>query len=137
MSHKILIADDEEIIRRAIQRIFDDCVVVCAGDGAAALDLIAAERPAVVLLDLVMPLMGGLEVLGALKGAEYAPPVIILTGNGEIEMATAALRAGALSYLTKPFSTEVIRGLVLAALEEGGGKKRDKDRPWRVKGEHD
>lgn len=133
MPQKILIADDEESIRATIRRVFAGYVVVSACDGADAVRVIAAERPSVVLLDLHMPVMGGLEVLSVFKGAEYSPPFIVLTGDEEMEMAARALEMGAASYITKPFDVDFIKRIVLAAL--GGPKAGEKntDRPWSVK----
>ncbi len=133
MKHKILIADDDENIRVALEYAFADHIVITACDGQAAMCVIAAERPSVVLLDLKMPLMDGLEVLGALKGIKDKPLIIMLTGNDELEMVNKALEMGALSYITKPFEFDVIRKVVLSALADREGVKKPGDRPWRVK----
>lgn len=133
MKHKVLIADDDDSIRRLIQRVFSDQIVLTAADGQAALLLIAAERPALVILDLNMPLLGGLDVLRALKGAVAAPLCIMLTGNEELETAHKALELGAASYMTKPFDTGEIRNVVLSALEQKEEGKKISASPWRVK----
>ena len=133
MKHKILIADDDESVRLSLQYAFSDHIVLSAGDGQAAMRIIAAERPSLVLLDLHMPLMSGLEVLGALKGAENAPLFIMLTGNDELEMALKAIEMGAATYITKPFNIAAIREVVMAALADREGGKNADDKPWRVK----
>ncbi len=112
-------------------RIFSDCIVLLAEDGGAALRLIETERPSLVLLDLNMPVLGGLEVLLAYKEARDAPLFIMLTGNGELEMAEKAMEMGAISYMTKPFELEVIREVVLSALGTAEGGEASA-RPWRV-----
>lgn len=112
-------------------RIFPDCLVLLAEDGGAALRLIETERPDLVLLDLNMPVLGGLEVLLAYKEARDAPLFIMLTGNEELEMAERAMKMGAISYMTKPFELEVIREVVLSALGAAGGGETGA-RPWQV-----
>lgn len=133
MRHKILVADDEINIRTALGRIFHDCVVLSAENGEAALRVIMNERPSLVLLDLKMPVMGGVEVLLSLKGAENAPLFIVLTGNEDLEMAERVLEMGAVSYITKPFTAEGIRKAVLSALGGGEDGEYRGARPWRVK----
>lgn len=113
--------------------MFADCIVLTAGDGQAAVLIIAAERPSVVLLDLYMPLMSGLEVLHALKDVEFTPLFIMLTGNDDLEIAQKALGMGATSYITKPFEADVIREVVMSALKEREGGGKTSARPWRVK----
>lgn len=131
MRHKILIADDEISIRTTLMRVFPECVVLLAEDGGTALRLIETERPSLVLLDLNMPVLGGLEVLLAYKEAKDPPLFIMLTGNEELEMAEKAMKMGAISYMTKPFELEVIREVVLSALGAAEGGEAE-DRPWRV-----
>ena len=133
MKHKILIADDDENIRLPLQYAFAEYTVLIAGDGLAAAGIIAAERPSVVLLDLSMPLMSGLEVLAALEVGEDRPLVIVLTGNDQIDMARKALELGAASYITKPVDIAVIRRVVLAALADRERGKKTDDKPWRIK----
>ncbi len=131
MKHKILVADDEISIRTTLLRIFSDCTVLLAEDGEAAVRLIETERPSLVLLDLNMPVLGGLEVLLAYKEARDAPLFIMLTGNEELEMAERAMKMGAISYMTKPFELEVIREVVLSALGAAEGGEAGA-KPWRV-----
>jgi len=133
LKHKILVADDDENIRLALEYTFEDHIVITVGDGQAAMCVIAAERPSVVLLDLNMPLMGGLEVLGALKDAKEKPLIIMLTGNDELEMVNKALEMGAASYITKPFEMSIIRKAVLSALAGMEDTERAGDKPWQVK----
>ena len=132
MKYKILIADDDENVRIPVQRAFADHIVLSAGDGQAAVRIIRDERPSVVLLDINMPLMNGLEVLGEFKDAADAPPFIMLTGNEELEMASKALEMGASSYITKPFDVDALRRVVLAALEDGKDGEKASDKPWHT-----
>ncbi len=133
MRYKILIADDDENIRIALQHVFSDHHILSAGDGETAVGIVIAERPALVLLDINMPRMNGLEVLLALKNIQEKPLFIMLTGNDELLTACKALESGAASYITKPFEADVIRKLVLSALEEKENLGKDGSKPWRAK----
>ncbi len=102
---KTLIVDDEPIAREVLRgelEPFEDVVVVGeAENGRQALDQIAELRPDLVFLDLQMPLMGGLEVVGSLKGG-HLPVIVIVTAYDEY--AIQAFEAGAIDYLLKPVS---------------------------------
>ena len=119
MSSRILIVDDEprmaESIAVALRRRGHDCVV--AGSGSEALARYSEQAADVVITDLKMPGMGGLELLEKL--AEVAPtiPVIVLTAHGDVPSAVDAMQRGAFHFLTKPFDNDELRSLVLRALE--------------------
>jgi CheY-like chemotaxis protein len=104
----VIIADDEPSIRLLVQATIgsDDMDVVEATDGDEAWSLIQAHRPSLVLLDVRMPGRTGLDILSAIRSdASLADTkVIILTASALASDLTAALAAGADSYLTKPFS---------------------------------
>ena len=104
----VVIADDEPSIRQLVQVTIgaDDFNVLEASDGDEAWSLIQAHRPSLVLLDVQMPFRTGLEILSAIRSdARLAETkVIILTASARGSDMTAALAAGADSYLTKPFS---------------------------------
>ncbi len=133
MGFKILVVDDEETIRLGLKQIFSDHTVLLAAGGEAAVRLVIDERPSVVLLDIDMPGMSGLDVLAALKDLEHKPVVLMLTGNETLETAVKALELGAKSYITKPFEVAGIRRFVLAAVGENGGEGKSSARPWTVK----
>ena len=101
---KTLIVDDEPIARKVLREeleTLDDIEVVGEADcGAAALARIAADRPDLVLLDLQMPAMGGLEVVRNLKRGAHIPAIVIVTAYDEY--ALQAFEAGAIDYLMKP-----------------------------------
>lgn len=113
---RVLVVDDEprvaEILRDAM---IDLGYAVCiAGNGAEALQLVSRYQPDVVLLDLSMPLISGDAVLERLREADPGMPVIIVTGNTDVERARATLARGAFDYVPKPFDLEIL-GRVLAA----------------------
>jgi CheY-like chemotaxis protein len=101
---RILVVDDSELVRRLAVRILEarpglEAVLAC--DGKEALQVIAADPPAVVLTDLDMPGMDGLELVKAVRRRHGHIPVILMTAHGSEEIAVRALRAGAANYVPK------------------------------------
>ncbi len=121
MALKILIVDDEEPARQGLTALLArwGYEVDEAGDGQEALAKAAAGLPSVVLSDLVMPKMDGLELLRALKTDVPFASVILLTGQGSIDTAVTAMREGAYDYLTKPVDVARLRLLIPKAAERG------------------
>ena len=117
---RILIVDDEESPRESLRFILKDRYeVVTREDGPSALATLRDEGPFdVVLLDMKMPVMNGLEVLG--KILEWAPtmPVVIITAISEAKPAVQAMKMGAVDYLNKPFDVDEIRLVVQRILKE-------------------
>jgi len=113
MAQTILVVDDDPVQRRLLEAAISrsGMHVVTAPGGRPALDMISGprgEQIALVLLDLVMPDVGGLEVLHKLRPANPDLPVIVLTAKGGIDSAVEAMRAGANDFLVKPASPERI-----------------------------
>jgi two-component system LytT family response regulator len=104
MSLKTLIVDDEpiarQVLREELELMADVEVVGEAANGSAALDKIAEHHPDLVLLDLQMPVMGGLDVIRNLKGGKHLPVIVIVTAFDKF--ALQAFDAGAIDYLLKP-----------------------------------
>ena len=134
--HCILIVDDDPDLRRVFKIIFGkDYRVIEALNGAEALSLLRTEAPRLMVLDLEMPGMDGLEVLKAVKAARPSLPVIMLTGKHDVEAARSALFLGACQFITKPFGVESLRSEIqrlLDATGEGAAKKDSSGRPWRI-----
>ena len=109
MSHKVLIADDEPNILISLEFLMkrEGHQVLLARDGAEALALIRSERPALVLLDVMMPGKSGIEVCQAVRADEALAGTLILmlTAKGRDTDVAKGLGVGADGYLTKPFST--------------------------------
>jgi DNA-binding NtrC family response regulator len=103
MKPKILLIDDEKDITEALPRFLTDYEVVTAADGASGLAAAASARPELVLLDVHLPDMSGLEVLEDLLSMDFKPLVIMLTGDEAVETAAKAIAGGAFAYITKPF----------------------------------
>ena len=121
MSQKILIVDDSALSRRTLRRILETAgyEVVEADDGMTALELYFLEKPSLVLLDLVMKGMYGLDVLVKLR--EMDPKALVVVASADIQSSTRKMvdEAGALAFINKPFVSEQVIAAVEAALAEG------------------
>lgn len=118
-SERILIVDDEEGMRRLLGRVLtrEGYETVAVGSGAEAVRQVAAERFDLVVTDIKMPEMDGLQLLAELKAFEPSLPIIVMTAYGTIENAVQALRSGAYDYLVKPFENDEIKLTVAKVLE--------------------
>lgn len=118
---RILVIDDSQRIRSALREVIlepEGYHVLTAHDGQAGLECALRERPDLILLDVNMPRMTGLEVLEKLDQARYEWPVILMTLHGSEEVAVQAFRLGARDYLRKPFKVEDVLACVRRALVE-------------------
>lgn len=117
---KILIVDDEESIRNLVRMNLelDGHQTLMAKDGPTALEIFEKERPEVVLLDVRMPGMDGIEVLRRMKQTYADAEVIIITGHGDMDMAVECLRKEATNFLTKPVSDDLLSLAVKRAEEK-------------------
>ncbi len=115
----ILIVDDEPLQREILKTILSDegYETYTAASGEEALKLVRAYEPAVVLTDLKMGKMDGVELLEKLKTFKQVPTVIIMTAFGTIDSAVDAMKKGAFDYLTKPLDKEVVLLAIRRALE--------------------
>ena len=121
MSGKILIVDDSALSRRTLRRILETrgYEVVEADDGMTALEIYFLERPILVLLDLVMKGMYGLDVLVKLR--EMDPKAMVVVASADIQSSTRKMvdEAGALGFINKPFISEQVLAAVETALGKG------------------
>ena len=110
MTETILIVDDEEGIRSSLAGILEDegYRTVCAADGVEALALCAKELPGLVLLDIWMPKMDGIQTLQRLKELHPSLNVIMMSGHGTIETAVKSTKLGAYDFIEKPLSLEKV-----------------------------
>jgi len=117
MKQRILVVDDEPAIRDTMRMIleYDGYDVVLAASGQEALQLAERDNPDLVFLDVKMPGMDGLEVLGRLKATNETLPVVIVSAHGSTTTALEAGRLGAFRFIEKPLSKDY----VLDALREG------------------
>ncbi|WP_234117949.1 response regulator transcription factor [Clostridium hydrogenum] len=121
--HKLLIADDEAIIRKGLKSVLDwgslDIEVVGeAEDGEIALTLIEKLRPDIVLLDICMPFLNGLELVKKIKDIDENFIIIIITGFDEFEYMHEALKLKVFDYLLKPINKKNLMDIILKALQE-------------------
>lgn len=121
MSQKVLIVDDSALSRRTLRRILESAgyEVVEATDGMTALEVYFLEKPHLVLLDLVMKGMYGLDVLVKLR--EMDPNALVVVASADIQSSTRKMvdEAGALAFINKPFVSEQVMAAVEAALARG------------------
>lgn len=117
---KVLIAEDEKVTRTTLARILekDGLQVIQANDGRQAMDLFRRESPSVVLLDMMMPVMGGMDTMRELKELDPSVPVIIVTAHGDISTAVETMKLGAYDFLVKPVEPGKLIISVRRALEK-------------------
>ena len=110
----VLIVDDEPSIRLMFRTALESSgyETLEAGDGSAALRSLDEFAPDVVLLDLKMPVMGGMEVLQQMRDAGHDATVVIVTAHGSIPDAVAAMKLGAVDFLAKPITPDMLRRVV-------------------------
>jgi two-component system, NarL family, response regulator DegU len=122
---RLLLADDHTMVRQSMRRSMEDAgfeIVGEAGDGAAAVRLAAELHPDVVLMDVSMPVLDGVEATRQVRAETDGarPQVVMLTMHADADVVRRALRAGAVGYLTKDSSIdEVIEAVRLAASGDG------------------
>ena len=118
MRKKILIVDDElgprESLRMILKEKYD---LLVAEDGQQALDQVSAQAVDLILMDIKMPRLSGIEALQAIKEGWPDVEVLILTGYGSLDTAIRAMQYGAYDYVTKPFDKDEILRLVEKGLE--------------------
>jgi DNA-binding NtrC family response regulator len=116
---RILIVDDDDGTREALEVILeDDYDVACAADGQVALDKLNREAFDLVLLDLIMPGMDGIETLKRIKAYDKQIDVIMVSATDRAREATAAITSGAYDYITKPFDANAILTAIERALQK-------------------
>src|SRR2546428_5264558 len=132
----VLVVDDDEAVRDALHLVLDEeYAVIEAAHGRAALDQMLAQPVDLVLLDILMPDVDGLEILQELKALEPNLPVIMMTAVKTVRTTVAAMKLGASDYLTKPFQDEELLAMMRRALEERTGRPgahEDRDRLYRA-----
>ncbi|MBT2573042.1 sporulation initiation phosphotransferase Spo0F [Bacillus sp. ISL-51] len=114
MNEKILIVDDQYGIRILLNEVFnkEGYQTFQAANGIQALDIVTKERPDLVLLDMKIPGMDGIEILRRMKMIDDSIRVIIMTAYGELDMIQESKELGALTHFAKPFDIDEIRDAV-------------------------
>ena len=119
MTYKIMIVDDDEAIRLSLASVLKTYgySVLLFEDAAKAIEKIPSLRPDCVLLDVRMPHIDGLTAQRMIAGSPSAPPVILITGHGDIPMAVKALKSGAADFIEKPIDDERLAEAIKSAIE--------------------
>jgi diguanylate cyclase (GGDEF)-like protein len=129
---RVLVVDDDRMgrIKLSVQLEEAGCEVVLAENGAQALEALRAQSFDTVLLDLLMPVMDGFEVLQAVRGDAMLErvPFIVISGEEDLASVVRCIEMGAADYLTKPFNPVLLRARLSACLE----KKRSHDREAKL-----
>ena len=128
MTPTVFVVDDDEALRSALVQLLETSgfAVASYADGRAFLEDYVDERPGCVLLDVAMPGLNGLDVQEALRGRDLHPPIVFLTGHGDIPMAVRAVQAGAVDFLEKPVTSATLLERVRRALAIDQEQRRDR-----------
>lgn len=123
MGTRTLVVDDSLVVGKQLTNLLNEDgrfeVVGHAKDGAEALTMVAHRQPRLVLLDMVMPMMDGIQALRAIRQVDATIRVVVLsTLGGEAERAEEALRIGASAVVAKPFDPQDLLGLLARVVEE-------------------
>jgi len=129
----ILVVDDEEAIRSSLRMIleYEGYRVVGASSGKEGLEAASSADPDLVLLDIKMPRMDGLEVLSRLREEHPSLPVVMISGHGSTDTVVEAIRAGAFDFMDKPLGRELVLHRVARAIESS--RLRQELRDLRLK----
>ncbi|WP_202079675.1 response regulator [Caldalkalibacillus salinus] len=113
-SNKILIVDDQYGIRVLLDEVFrkEGYQTFQAANGKQALELVEKNEPDLVILDMKIPGMDGLEILRRIKAYNQEVQVIMITAYGELDLIQEAMQLGALTHFTKPFDIDELRQMV-------------------------
>lgn len=132
---KILVVDDEKLIRKSLKvALEEEGLGVCVAEtGAEGLAMVKKENIDLVLLDIRLPDINGIDVLKMLKEVDNDLIIVMMTGYGTIDNAVLAMRSGAFDYINKPFKTKNVTSLIKLAIETQSLKREvkrfiDKDR---------
>lgn len=117
---KVLIVDDEPNVCDLMKEYFLEkgCDTDVAYDGEKALEILSADPSGIMILDIKMPGMGGIEVLKEIQRRSYRVGVIVISGMADIETAREAMRHGALDYLVKPFNFQLLASTIDFAIKK-------------------
>src|SRR5438876_2795373 len=131
MKSRVLVIDDEAAIRDSLRMTleYEGYEFVGAATGQEGLALAERESPDLVLLDVKMPGMDGLEVLDRLRGMNDGVPIVVISGHGSISTAVEATKKGAFDFIEKPFASDRVLVSLRNALDQR--QLRDENRTLR------
>lgn len=130
---RVLVVEDEPQVASMLQELLVELgyAVKIAVTGQEALGLVAIYQPDTILLDLNMPGLPGTQVLEELRRVDPSLPVVVVTGNRDLEVARGTLKHGAFDYVAKPFDMAVLERIVAAAVSRRGDVSRRAAGPVR------
>jgi len=116
---KVLVIDDDEMLLSLMQNILqgEGYTILSTADGPRGIAIYKEERPDIVLLDLGLPSMNGLEVLRRIRSFDEKAKVIVVTGYGSAESVEVAYRSGAWDFVQKPFNNADVLKLIKTAID--------------------
>ena len=129
-SRTVLIVDDEEVIRDFFARTLTEYRVLTAASGEEALSIIKKDRPDLVLLDIKMPGIDGIETLRRIKEIDRDIAVIMLSAHGTLQTSLEAARLGAYSSIAKPFDLKEMKSVIKSAVLSEA-KTTETDTPFK------
>lgn len=124
---KVLLADDDPVLRQLLPRQLspEDFEVSTVADGNETLEVLSEDDFDIILLDVNLPKISGLEILTKVRQSEDSPEIIMLTSDLSLETGVEAMRRGAFDYITKPAAPELIEAIILKAYEKHGLVKQN------------
>ncbi|MEE9358660.1 response regulator transcription factor [Candidatus Vondammii sp. HM_W22] len=131
----VFIVDDDQEVRDALQLLMESVglAVETFESAQAYLDAFDATRPGCLVLDVRMPGMGGLDLQVYLKSESLHPPIIIITGHGDVPMVVRAVQAGAVDFIEKPFNDQSLLDSVHRAIEQDAEQRGQASRLADIK----
>lgn len=135
MTATVFIIDDDQDVREALQLLMESVGLQVESFTSAQeyLDQFDPQRPGCLVLDVRMPGMSGLDLQARLSAEQIHPPIIIITGHGDIPMAVRAVQAGAIGFLEKPCNDQVLLDSVHRALEQDSRQRGEASRIADIK----
>lgn len=126
----VFIVDDDEQVRSALTLLMESVGLNAQSFASAQeyLDQFDPEKPGCLILDVRMPGMSGLDLQARLTAEKIHPPIIIITGHGDVPMAVRAVRSGALDFIEKPFNNQVMLDSVHKAIEKDAVQRGETSR---------
>jgi FixJ family two-component response regulator len=125
--HIVFIVDDDERIREALSELLASHGIQATAFGSAR-DYMAADKPdlpACLVLDVELPDINGLDLQGQIAESDH-PPIVFITGHGDIPSSVRAIKHGAMDFLTKPFSDKDLMAAIRAAITQDRAKRSDR-----------
>ena len=110
---KILIVEDSQLYYKFFKRVIKDANIIWAKNGMEAMEIYKKEKPSLVLVDIILPRMDGIELIKNIKAMDENARVVVLTGLDQEDVIKDALKAGAMDYITKDTDIEELRNKIL------------------------